>query len=94
MSRARRCTSAREKNVSRGSPTDRATLEISLNRLRRLFYAGTAMPVDVVNTVTINRPIADVSGYAADPDLWYVNIKSVEWKTPRQIQPGAAQAAS
>jgi hypothetical protein len=37
-----------------------------------------AMHVNVVNSVVINRPVADVSQYAADPDnapLWYVNIK-------------------
>jgi hypothetical protein len=50
------------------------------------------MHVDVVNTVVINRPIADVSQYAADPDnapLWYKNIKSVEWKTPPPVQVGS-----
>ena len=47
------------------------------------------MTVDVLNTVVINRAVEDVSRCAADPDkapLWYRNIKSVEWKTPRPVQ--------
>jgi hypothetical protein len=50
------------------------------------------MHIDVLTTVLINRSIADVSQYAADPDnapLWYENIKSVEWKTPRPVQIGS-----
>jgi hypothetical protein len=50
------------------------------------------MHIDVLNTVLINRSVADVSQYAADPDnapLWYENIKSVEWKTPRPVQLGS-----
>jgi uncharacterized protein YndB with AHSA1/START domain len=50
------------------------------------------MLVDVVNSVVISRPVPDVFQYAADPDkapLWYVNIKSVEWKTPRPAQIGS-----
>lgn len=50
------------------------------------------MHVDVVNSVVIDRPAAEVSQYAADPDnapLWYENIKSVEWKTTHPAQVGS-----
>ena len=50
------------------------------------------MRVDVVNSVVIDRPVADVFQYAADPDnapLWYVNIKSVDWRTPRPARLGS-----
>ncbi|MGH7296975.1 MAG: SRPBCC family protein [Polyangiaceae bacterium] len=43
------------------------------------------MPVDVLTEVLIERPRAQVAEFAGDPSnapKWYVNIKSVEWKTP------------
>jgi uncharacterized membrane protein len=41
--------------------------------------------VDVLTEVEIDRPRAEVSAFAADPDnatAWYKNIKAVDWETP------------
>jgi uncharacterized membrane protein len=48
--------------------------------------------VDVQTEININRPIKEVSEYAANPDHtpeWYVNIHSAEWKTPKPIDLGS-----
>jgi uncharacterized membrane protein len=47
--------------------------------------------VDVHSEVTIERPRAEVAAYAADPDnatAWYVNIRAVNWKSPKPAEVG------
>jgi hypothetical protein len=51
--------------------------------------------VDVRTDITIARPIAEVSAYAADPanaPAWYVNIESVRWETPPPARVGSRVA--
>ena len=53
------------------------------------------MTVDVLTETTIRRPVDVVSAYAGDPSHapdWYVNIESVEWKTPPPAQVGSRVA--
>ncbi len=48
--------------------------------------------VDITSKITINRSVEEVATFAANPDntqKWYVNIKSVVWRTPRPVQIGS-----
>lgn len=53
------------------------------------------MHVDVVSELVIERPVAEVSAYAADPSNapeWYANIESVTWKTDPPARTGSRLA--
>ncbi|MGI9602837.1 MAG: SRPBCC family protein [Acidimicrobiales bacterium] len=54
-----------------------------------------AVQVDVLTETTIDRPVAAVSAYAADPGVapeWYDNIESVEWETEPPLALGSRAA--
>ncbi len=51
--------------------------------------------VDVITYTEIACPLSEVAGFAANPDnapLWYENIQSVEWKTPKGLKVGTEVA--
>jgi uncharacterized membrane protein len=51
-----------------------------------------AVAVDVLTEIVIDRPCAMVAEYAGNPSnapRWYVNIKSVEWRTPAPVAVGS-----
>lgn len=53
------------------------------------------MSIDVVTETAIERPLAEVALFAADlanTPKWYVNIKSIEWKTEPGVRVGAKAA--
>jgi hypothetical protein len=53
------------------------------------------MAVDVLTSIVIDRPREQVARFAGDPSNapdWYVNIKSVEWRTAPPVEVGSQVA--
>ena len=53
------------------------------------------MTVDVTTEIVIDRPLAEVSAFVADPSnapQWYVNIERVEWKSVPPLRVGSQVA--
>ena len=51
-----------------------------------------ARDVDVLTETVIRRPVGEVAAFAGDPGNapeWYVNIDSVEWRTPPPVAVGS-----
>ncbi len=54
--------------------------------------AGAGGAVDVETDIVIDRPLAIVADFAADPTnapQWYANIESVDWQTPPPARRGS-----
>ena len=50
------------------------------------------MAVDIITSTLIHRPRDEVAAFSGDPTnapRWYVNIKSIEWKTPPPLRLGS-----
>jgi hypothetical protein len=60
-------------------------------RLGVLDRVARAMTIDLQTEIDIDRPVAAVAAYAADPSNateWYANITSIDWRTPPPAQVG------
>jgi hypothetical protein len=53
------------------------------------------VPIDVLTEIVVDRPRREVAAFAGDPanaPQWYVNIKSVEWRTTPPLAVGSRVA--
>jgi uncharacterized protein YndB with AHSA1/START domain len=79
--------------VTAGGPERAVRVEL-LERMaaQRRPVDDVVVAVDVVTEIMIDRPCAEVAAFAGDPShapQWYVNIDSVDWRTPAPMALGS-----
>ncbi len=76
-----------------GHPNGRANVSILMIRAETTVEGMLRnVPVDVLTEVVIEGPCDRVAEFAGNPSnapKWYVNIKSVDWKTPPPVTLGS-----
>ncbi len=83
--------------VTRSTMMEAPVFYASMAQPRPLTHVGqhVGMHVDAVSELIIAARVEQAAAFAADPEnapLWYQNISSVEWLTPKRVELGSKVA--